>query len=139
MLDQLSVKASRRPPGHLDEQSDVEDVLALSSDRRLLCVACSEPITGDVDRVAVEGRHVHHRTNPAGIDFEFGCFSAAPGAAEVGAATSEHSWFAGFGWRISICRGCGSHLGWRFECESSSFHGLILDRLVAERPGGDAP
>ena len=135
MLDQVSVKASRRTPGHLDEDPDVDDVLALSSGRRLLCAACGEPITGEEQRVAVEGRHQHRRTNPAGIDFDFGCFSAAPGAVAVGSPTLEHTWFAGFSWRLSICRGCGFHLGWRFEGAAAAFHGLIFDRLEAERLG----
>ncbi len=107
----------------------------MDSGRRLLCAVCAEPITDDERRIAIEGRHVHLRTNPAGFDFEFGCFSEAPGAVVAGAATDEHTWFAGFKWRFSICRGCGAHLGWRFERSGSSFHGLILDRLEVEKPG----
>ncbi len=137
MLEGCELRQSHRPPGHLDEHPDVEDVLALSSGRRLLCVACAEPVTTDEYRIQVEGRHSHLRTNPAGFDFEFGCFSEAPGAIVVGEATDEHTWFAGFSWRFSICRGCGFHLGWRFESGSDRFHGLILDRLEAEKSGAN--
>ncbi len=129
----FELRRSRRPPGHLGKDPDAEDFLAMGSGRRLLCAACRDPITTDEQRITIDGRHAHLRTNPAGFDFEFGCFSEAPGAAAAGEAIAEHSWFAGFRWRFSICRGCGCHLGWRFESGSSSFHGLILDRLEAEK------
>ena len=116
----------------LGEAPDVESVLGLSSERRLLCAACGEPVTADEHRVNIEGRHVHRRTNPAGFEFEFGCFREASGAVAVGSATMEHTWFAGWTWRASICRSCGFHLGWLFESGGSSFQGLILDRLEAE-------
>ncbi len=133
-LEPYRFRESRKPPGYLGEHPEVDDVLAQCSDRGLLCAACAEPITRDEHRIAIEGRHRHRRTNPTGIEFEIGCFSEAPGATAVGAATAEHTWFAGFFWRISICRGCGLHLGWRFEGGNSGFHGLILDRLEAEQP-----
>ncbi len=87
--------------------------------------------------MAVEGRSVHRRANPVGFEFEFGCFGRAPGAVAAGEATAEHSWFAGFTWRYSLCRGCGKHLGWLFESVGTSFHGLILDRLESEKPEKD--
>jgi hypothetical protein len=131
----VRLKQSGRAPGHLGADPEVEDVLAVSFSRRLLCAVCAEPVTADDHRIAIAGRHRHRRTNPAGIDYTFGCFSQAPGAAAVGPSSVEHTWFAGFSWRIAICRGCGAHLGWRFEAAGSAFHGLILDRLEAERMG----
>jgi hypothetical protein len=82
------------------------------------------------------GSTVHRRVNPAGIVFEFGCFASAPGAAVIGEPTEEHSWFPGYVWSYVLCRGCGEHLGWHFQGADSPFHGLILDRLVPEQPGG---
>ena len=134
-LQPIELRQPRRAPARLGDDPDVEDVFALSSGQRLLCAVCAEPITADEHRVAIEGRHDHRRTNPAGIDYDFGCFAEAPGTVAVGPATAEHTWFAGFSWRISICRGCGAHLGWRFEGSSAAFHGLILDRLEAEKAG----
>ena len=131
----VRLKQSGTLPGDLGADQDVEDVLGTSSPRRLVCAVCAEPVTADEHRIAVEGRHRHRRSNPAGIDYEFGCFSRAPGAIAVGSPTSEHTWFAGLSWRIAICRGCGVHLGWRFDGTSSAFHGLILDRLEAEKTG----
>ena len=130
----MQLRQSRRAPGTLGEEPEVEDILATSKSRRLLCAACSEPITADEQRITVAGRHVHRRTNPAGFDFEFGCFREAPGAIPVGAAVAEHTWFPGFTWRASICRGCGNHLGWLFEGTGAPFQGLILDRLEIEKP-----
>jgi hypothetical protein len=100
--------------------------------RWLRCRHCREPVTAEDDRVVVEGEHVHRRTNPAGIEFEFGCFLVAPGAQVVGEPTFEFTWFAGRAWNYSMCRACGAHLGWHFEGRDPAFHGLILDRLEAE-------
>ncbi len=58
---------------------------------------------------------------------------AARGAENVGKPTAEFSWFAGYTWMYSVCRECATHLGWRFEGDGPSFHGLILARLVPER------
>jgi len=100
--------------------------------RWLRCRHCRKEVTAEDDRVVVEGGHVHRRTNPAGIEFEFGCFLVAPGAQVVGEPTFEHSWFAGCAWSYSLCRGCGTHLGWHFEGRDPAFQGLILDRLEVE-------
>ncbi len=131
----MSFRQSPQAPGSLGEDPDVEDLLSISKSRRLLCAVCSQPITDDEQRIAVGGRHVHCRTNPAGFDFEFGCFREAPGAIAVGASTAEHTWFPGFTWRATICRACGQHLGWLFDGSGAAFHGLILDRLEIEKPG----
>ena len=131
-LQSLRLRESRRAPGGLGEDPDVDFILGLSSDGRLLCAACGEPVTAEEHRIDIEGRHVHRRTNPAGFEFELGCFREAPGAVAAGEATMEHTWFAGWAWRLSICRGCGFHLGCLFESGGSSFLGLILDRLETE-------
>lgn len=88
----------------------------------------------------MEGRWIHRRTNPAGFEFEFSCFVAAPGATTEGQPTLEHSWFRGYAWVFTLCGTCGAHLGWHFEGAPPSFHGLILNRLDLEEDGagGDA-
>ncbi len=116
--------------------AEVRRAVRRQTPRRLLCRSCGSPVTGERERVAIGGQHLHHRTNPAGIEFEFGCFVAAPGAETTGEPTSEFSWFAGYTWVYSICRGCGGHLGWFFQDAGPSFHGLILARLVSEGPAG---
>ena len=117
----------------------MDSILERSRARRLLCRACAQPITADEHRVAIEGRHIHRRTNPSGFEFEFGCFCTAPGAVAVGAATEEHTWFAGLAWRFSVCGRCGFHLGWLFEGGGASFHGLILNRLEEEAEPTNRP
>ena len=87
-------------------------------------------MTTEAEGIAIDGQHVHRRTNPAGIDFEFGCFATARGAESIGEPTAEFSWFPGYTWMYSVCRTCAAHLGWRFEGAGPSFHGLILARLV---------
>ena len=118
--------------GVLAGEPALRDAVDAFLERWLRCRLCHEPVTAEDDRTVVEGEHVHRRTNPAGIEFEFGCFLVAPGAVVVGEATFEFSWFPGYAWAYSMCRGCGTHLGWHFEGGDPVFHGLILDRLVTE-------
>jgi len=98
---------------------------------RLYCRFCRHGITATNAAMSVNGGQVHVRTNPAGLTFEFGCFSRAPGCAATGPPTSEHTWFPGHAWQIAVCGGCGEHLGWRFRGEPG-FFGLILNRLVSD-------
>lgn len=96
---------------------------------RLRCRACGHPVTEDAERISVSGSHVHMRVNPAGVEYTFGCFGAAPGCAALGRSTAEHTWFPGCRWRIAVCGSCGEHLGWSFS-GAHRFFGLILARLV---------
>lgn len=103
---------------------------ANAAGKRLVCRLCGAFITTDADRLRVSGSHVHRRTNPAGIEFEFGCFAEAPGGQVTGQPTTEFSWFAGHAWSFCLCARCAAHLGWHFEGgEPRPFFGLILDRL----------
>ncbi|MDQ2696585.1 MAG: cereblon family protein [Pseudomonadota bacterium] len=97
--------------------------------RRLLCAACGLAVTGVDNRIHRDGAHEHRFANPLGLEFRIGCFDAAPGCALIGQATGEHTWFAGFAWRIGLCRRCGTHLGWGYRGGGEGFFGLILDRL----------
>ena len=105
---------------------------------RLYCRNCRLAVTDESQRISMSGEHVHTRSNPHGFTFCFGCFADAPGCVAAGAATAEHSWFAGCRWRIAVCRGCSEHLGWLFTGEHR-FYGLILGRLVAESGGAPRP
>jgi hypothetical protein len=103
--------------------------------RPLRCRLCGSVVTREEESIAVDGRRVHRRTNPAGFEFEFGCFRAAPGARSEGSPTLEHTWFPGCTWVFALCRTCHAQLGWRFEGGESYFFALILARLIAN--GGD--
>ena len=101
--------------------------------RRLRCNRCGHCITEAEQRILVEGAHVHRRRNPAGIQFEIGCFRTAAGCRHGGDPTAEYTWFSGSQWAIALCSQCGEQLGWRYVGSDSSFYGLILERLVAEQ------
>lgn len=100
-------------------------------EKRLFCALCRHPITHQDERIEVNGAHEHRCTNPAGYTFWIGCFHEAGGCIATGEATTAHTWFKGYAWRIAICASCERHLGWRFEAPADHFHGLILDRLAS--------
>lgn len=111
-----------------------QDAADEAADKRLRCRACANVITREDDRISVHGEHEHGCTNPHGIRFRIGCFREAPGGAEIGEEIFEHTWFAGYRWRIMLCARCGAHLGWGFHAEGRDrFCGLILNRPIAPR------
>jgi hypothetical protein len=98
----------------------------------LRCKACGFAITTDRARIEIGGAHQHDFMNPAGVAFRIGCFSTARGCVGVGEESTEWAWFPHHAWRIALCGGCFTHLGWSFRGASSSFHGLILDKLIED-------
>lgn len=109
-----------------NETDDVE-----ASD--IYCAACSHVVTQTDWRRTVAGAHEHTFFNPAGIVFRALCFREAPGIIAVGAPSREFSWFAGYAWRIALCGGCGTHLGWLFA-DTDAFFGLIKPKLTMVKP-----
>jgi len=99
-------------------------------EKRLFCAQCRHPVTREEERIRVNGAHQHTCTNPHGLTFHIGCFREAGGCAGVGEAILEHTWFAGYAWRVALCASCGAQLGWRYQAPADRFHGLILDRLT---------
>jgi len=102
----------------------------LDEERVVRCKRCDATVTHTRDAIAIEGKHLHHFVNPAGVAFDVRCFGDAAGCSPYGDASTFFSWFPGHAWRIGVCAKCGVHLGWRFEGASGSFHGLITDRIV---------
>ncbi|MCP4695140.1 MAG: hypothetical protein GY859_44340 [Desulfobacterales bacterium] len=101
------------------------------SEDPILCRACLQVVTHARERIEVQGARSHSFANPSGMVFEIGCFGAAPGCAHAGPTTDEFSWFRGYRWKIAVCGGCLTHLGWRFASAGGhAFHGLILNRLI---------
>ncbi len=127
-----ALRATPKTPEIIGEDPDLETLLRDSTGRRLRCRVCRAVVTTEGHRIEVEGGHVHRRVNPAGFEFEFGCFDAAPGAVVLGEPTAEFSWFAGYTWEYAICRTCKAHLGWFFDGASPRFYALILNRLEVE-------
>lgn len=127
----------RQSPGHQKLPDPENRASADTADQRLLCRRCRHPITTPVHRIHKQGRHEHVFFNPHGLVFEIGCFSQAPGCAVLGRPTLEFTWFSGFAWRITICRGCQQHLGWRYEQGEEIFFGLLTAQLILESPSSD--
>jgi len=105
-----------------------DDIDALR-DEALVCAACQHAITFDRHRTEAFGGHVHDRVNPAGVAFRIGLFSRAEGVVLVGASSDDFAWFPHYHWRIALCGGCSSHVGWSFSGPSSAFYGLVLEAL----------
>jgi len=105
-----------------------------AADRYLYCVHCRHRITHEDERIAVQGGSEHTFTNPHGLVFRIGCFQNAAGCTPIGMPTPEHTWFAGYTWRIALCEHCQTHLGWWFDRPTDRFCGLIVDRLSASGP-----
>jgi hypothetical protein len=80
----------------------------------LICRACALPIADprSIFRLG-EGPQIY--LNPHGILHELLLVAAAQNLLLVGEATTEHTWFAGYAWRIALCARCHAHLGWRYE------------------------
>lgn len=125
----------RIPPGRGNDGSatDVESDsrTAESAADAVICRRCRHAITAAAERRTIQGAHLHTFANPEGIVFEIACYRDAWGCAYVGPASSEFTWFAGYRWRIAVCAGCHTHLGWRFAgIDGHHFHGLITGRIV---------
>ena len=99
------------------------------SARAYWCAACTTRVAAEDAAIAMNGAHRHRFVNPAGVEFEIGCFRDAR-CRVAGAPTLEATWFAGFAWSFALCANCGAHLGWRYDGDGAAFLGLILARLV---------
>lgn len=99
----------------------------------LVCRHCGSRVTSREHAIEIDGQHAHAFFNPAGLLFEIGCFSDAPGCLVSGRPTADFAWFDGTLWRYAGCAACGTHLGWLFLPEHPDklpFFGLILNRLA---------
>lgn len=116
-----------------DAPEIVTDSRADEAERIYRCAVCAREVTRGRWEIAPDGSHERSFFNPAGVVFRVLCFKEAPGAAEVGHATQEFTWFRGYAWRYAVCRGCGTHLGWRYEgaADPAVFFGLIKPALAA--------
>jgi hypothetical protein len=121
-----------QPPAPPHVERAAKDELDRDEPRAIRCATCGTAITHTSAKIEVMGAHEHRRTNPGGFDFLIGCFDLAPGCTAVGDASTYWSWFPGSAWRVALCGGCRSHLGWEFT-GGTHFYGLILNRLIDEQ------
>ena len=103
---------------------------------KLFCKACGHWITSGDWKISIKDGHEHTVFNPAGVLFNIGCFRDAPGCIETGQPSANFTWFPNYKWQVSLCEGCGKHLGWFFTGIGSVpvFYGLILNRITNEPP-----
>lgn len=87
-------------------------------------------LTNATARTMINGSHEHTFDNPHGVRFRIGCFAWVSHCEVVMPASIYWSWFPGHAWQVEVCSRCGEHLGWLFRSADSTFHGLILDRLM---------
>lgn len=102
-----------------------------------LCLQCSLAVSTSDRIIEIDGRRRHRFVNPMGIPFDFMTFMSCPGAAPVGPPTAEHTWFPGYAWRLALCHGCGSHLGWHYSREvptqgPSEFWGILTAHVLSK-------
>lgn len=118
------------PGGGPVSQTQIDTLLAEQQGppRKLLCRDCRYVISDEGARISVAGCHTHTCVNPHGLVYRIGCFSRAPGCFAVGDACSAYSWFTDHAWQVTVCNGCGVHIGWRFSGQSA-FYGLIVRQL----------
>jgi hypothetical protein len=105
-----------------------------SEDRRWLhCRSCGTAIA-PFAAILPEGEVPLVFANPHGMVFELVLLSAAQSLRLIGSMTDEFTWFQGYAWRVALCGGCGTHLGWRFEAIQGAsppvFFGLLRPELV---------
>lgn len=98
----------------------------------ILCATCRHLITSTKSVISIAGQHRHQFINPAGIHYEIGCFSTAPGCFNMSEPTMEFTWFPGYTWCYSVCSKCFNHLGWFYQSGDSHFYGLIMNRLIRD-------
>jgi hypothetical protein len=94
--------------------------------RSYKCAFCGSAVTYSDRFVEIAGSIAHSFTNPQGVRCDFHTFSSCPGLVAQGEATEEYSWFPGYKWSLALCRGCGNHLGWRYESVSGSDRPMVF-------------
>ncbi|HTV18976.1 MAG TPA: cereblon family protein [Polyangiaceae bacterium] len=131
MIARRDVDPPLPPVGVPADDPAVEDVArAREGGGWVVCAACGRFVAESRARMAVDGAHRHSFINPAGMIFRVACFAEAPGVVPVGDESAFFTWFAGFAWRVALCRGCGEHLGWSYRSDDSGFVALIEERIV---------
>jgi hypothetical protein len=94
------------------------------------CAACDADVARDRDRIPLDGAATRAFVNPEGLEYVIAGFAHAAGCADASEPSAYWSWFPGCSWRVSVCRSCGGHLGWRFSGRAA-FYGLDIGRLKA--------
>ena len=117
-----------------EEETAPAGETAEQPDDALFCARCGHLVTRRRWAFSPAGGHERICANPAGRMFKVLSFLEAPGAADRGPPTEDATWFQGYAWNFALCRGCSTHLGWRYtgDLDPPLFWGLIKDLLVSQ-------
>ena len=113
----------------------IHDETAEQPREPLVCAVCAQEIsdTGAIFAMAAE-RATRVFANPHGHLHEIMTLLHARGVIVVGPPTTDFTWYPGYGWEITYCGQCKTHLGWSFgavaPAEPSQFWGLLKRALV---------
>ncbi|MBN2526714.1 MAG: hypothetical protein JXR76_09990 [Deltaproteobacteria bacterium] len=122
------------PKHHYSTLESADDTTDASSEQRYVCRACGVPVTTATARMSIGGRAEHTFANPGADVYTIGCFADAQNLVVASEPSSLFTWFPGYQWQVTICAGCGLHLGWLYTAVNR-FYGLIMDRLyLQEKP-----
>jgi len=132
----LLAKGGSGDPAGMVGEDPCQDVEVLDKKPDIICRSCGNGIASSEHRIELFGTHHHTFANPAGIVYQVGCFSSAPGCVALGRLTLEFTWFPGYAWCFALCAACRTHLGWHYRSETrEAFFGLIMNRLVESELG----
>lgn len=110
----------------------------LSQWTTLNCSNCSRLVAHrkDVFSMSASGP-MNAYVNPGGVVHETLTLHRAHSLYLAGISSDQDSWFPGYKWTICHCRGCGRHMGWKFnslndELKPQSFWGLTRSALQSK-------
>jgi len=92
------------------------------------CAACARRLAREDWVLEAETQGPLVFANPHGRFFELLLVTQVVGGVFDRLATSEFTWFVGYGWRVGVCAGCRAHIGWHFEATRSD---VALREFVA--------
>lgn len=137
MLEPLHALVGDRPdPTRRRRPSQSDELAPADPSRFLRCRECALPVA-DPREIFKLGEGPQLYLNPHGILHEVVLVGTARNLLLVGDATLEHTWFAGYAWRIALCARCHSHLGWRYEAADARSPPIFfgLRRAAVTVPG----
>ena len=127
--------AAEQDGQHHDQDPFARSETLTGAQGRWVCRTCRNPIAQRSALFSL-GQTPGLYSNPHGSVFEIITVREACGLVGVGPRTLEHTWFAGYAWRVVCCSNCLTHLGWQFTTTQDGarpcFFGLILAELVEE-------
>ncbi|XP_070558131.1 protein cereblon-like isoform X2 [Ptychodera flava] len=107
----------------------------------LCCKECHQQIAkkSDVFSMSLDGPMAAY-VNPGGYVHETLTCYRAQGLNLIGRPSTENSWFPGYAWTICQCRGCASHMGWKFtshkkKLKPEKFWGICRSSLIPDLEG----